>query len=94
MTQDGPQQADPSAVERVAAGKLTSSHIGRCALLPAVWRDGGWQRGWRRISMITHTTKGVKVRCANSAHVDHSLAPGDLVEITTGPHDPASEVHG
>lgn len=74
--------------EVVRAGDLTNEHVGRGAWLPAVLvRDDSGRHVWvdefRRISMISHTTKGVKIRCSKSSHGDHSLAPDDLLYVTT-----------
>lgn len=67
----------------IRAGELTSEHIGKGIWAPARLNSAHeWECGWRRISMISHTTKGVKVRCANSAHVDHSFAADHTVSIT------------
>lgn len=81
-----------SAATEVAAGGLTNAAIGMEALLPATLdRDTlEWIDGWRRISMISHTTKGVKIRCAPSHHVDHSLKVTDLVKIRTTPKEPTA----
>lgn len=66
----------------IAAGDLTHEHVGK-GLWAAVYSGGEWRDGWRRISMISHTTKGVKVHRSKSGSIDDSYAPEDLLTITT-----------
>ena len=72
----------------VRAGDLTADAIGKGLWAPARTVPDGddsgwhWEADWRRISMISHTTKGVKIRCAKSAHLDHDFKASDYVTIT------------
>lgn len=82
----------------VKAGELTAAHVGRgiwCRIRHAPreqWerRDGDWDEstqyvwGWARITMVTHTSKGVtKVRIRGGGLVDWGYDTHQRINVTT-----------
>lgn len=73
------------ATVTVRAGDLTGQHIGMLATLPG-WLDptaGTWVDTAAPITQVLHRKDGmVKVRRHPDGHVDHTLNPDTLLELT------------